>query len=68
MHKLIDICDNPEYDDGIQEDIMNKIKRLNDDLKIRHKSIYLLKGRLTNQIVGIKETIGKVLEKDIPLA
>ena len=43
-------------------------KTLNDDLKVRQESISLLKGRLTNQIMGIKETIAKVLEKDTILA
>ena len=43
-------------------------KMLNDDLKVRQESISLLKGRLTNQIMGIKETIAKVLDKDTSLA
>ena len=66
--KLMQIENNPEYDDGIQEDIRNRIKRLNDDLKARQESINFLKGRLTNQIMGIKETITKVLNRDISLA
>ena len=67
-HKLFEIRDNPEYEDGIQEDIKNRIKGLNDDLKVRQESISLLKGRLTNQITGIKEMILKVLDKDTSLA
>ena len=66
--KLSEIRDNPVYKDGIQEDIRKRIKRLNDDLKIRQESINLLKGRLTHQIMGIKETILKVLDKDTSLA
>ena len=58
----------PEYDDGIREDIRTRIERLNDDLKVRHKSIDLLNGRLTNQMTGIKDTIAKVLDKDTSLA
>ena len=65
--KLMDIENSPEYDDGIQEDIRNRIGRLNDDLKVRQESINLLKGRLTNQNMGIKETIPKVLNKDTSL-
>ena len=37
------------------------------DLKVRQESIDLLEGRLTNQIMGIKETITKVQEKDTSL-
>ena len=56
---------NPEYDDGIQEDIGNRIERLNDELKVRQESIDLLLGRLTNQITGIKETISDMLGKHL---
>ena len=42
--------------------------RLNDKLKVRQESIELFKGRLTNQITGIKETITKVVDKDTSLA
>ena len=67
-HKLSKIWDNPEYNDGIQEEIRNRIKRLNEDLKVRLESIDFLKGRLTNQITGIKDMIAKVLDKDTSLA
>ena len=56
------------YDDGIREDIMKRITKLNDELKVRQESIDLLKGRLTNQITSFKETIVKVLDKDTSLA
>ena len=46
------------------EKTSEKMERLNDDLKTRQESINLLKGRLTNQITGIKETIAKVLDKN----
>ena len=54
--------------DGIQENIRNRITRLNDDLKVRQESINVLKSRLINQITGIKETISKPLDKDTSLA
>ena len=66
-HKLSEIRDNPEYDNGIR-DIRNMIGRLNNKLKVRQESIDLFKGRLTNQIMGIKDTILKVLDKDTSLA
>ena len=66
--KLVSIRDNPEYDDGIREDIRSRITRLNDDLKTRQENINLLNSRLSNQITGIRETITKVLDKDISLA
>ena len=56
------------YNDGIQEDIMKRIAKLNDELKVRQESIDLLKSRLTNQITSFKETIAKVLDKDTSLA
>ena len=37
-------------------------------MKTRQVSIDLLKGRLTNQITSFKETITKVLDKDVSLA
>ena len=66
--KLEEIRDNPEYEDGIIEDIRRRIVKLNDDLSVRKESINLLKGRLTNQITSFKETIAKVLDKDTSLA
>ena len=65
--KLMEI-ENPEYNDGIRDDVRNRIKRLNNNLKVRQESIDLLKGRVTNQIMGIKETITKVLDRDTSLA
>ena len=47
---------------------MKQISKLNDELEVRQESINLVKGRLTNQITGFKETIAKVLDKDASLA
>ena len=66
--KLEEIQDNPEYDDGIREDIRKRIKKYNNELKTRQESIDLLKGRLKDQITSFKETITKVLEKEASLA
>ena len=33
-HKLKEIWDNPEYNDGIREDIRKRTERYNDDLKV----------------------------------
>ena len=49
-----------EYGNDIRKAIRNRIERLNGNLKVRQESINLLKGRLTNQIRGIKGTITKV--------
>ena len=57
-----------EYDDAMKEDITKRIDALNDELVIRQESIDLLKGRLKNQIMSFRETIAKVLDKDISLA
>ena len=45
-----------------------EIAQLNYELKGRQESIGLFKGRLTNQITSFKETIAKVLDKDVSLA
>ena len=66
--KREEIQDNPEYNDGIPEDIRCRIAKLNDDLSVRQESTDILKGRLTNQITSFKETIAKVLDKDVSLA
>ena len=55
------------YDDAMREDITKRINALNDYLKVRQESINLLKGRLKNQITSFKETVTKVLDKDISL-
>ena len=65
--KLEEIRDNPEYDDGIRDDIRNRIERLNDDLKTKQESIDVLKGKLKNQITSFREMIAKVLDKDATL-
>ena len=67
--KLEELQEHPGiYDDGIQEDIMKQIAKLNDELKARQESIDLLKGRLTDQITSFKEMIAKMLDKDTSLA
>ena len=52
----------------MREDITIRIDDLNEDLKVRQKSIDLLKGRLKSQITGFKKTISKVLNQDTSLA
>ena len=56
-----------EYDDSMKEDITKQIDNLNEDLKVRHESIDLLKGRLKSQITSFKETIAKVLDSNTSL-
>ena len=56
------------YNDAMKEDISKRIDNLNEDLKVRQKSIDLLKGRLKNQITRFKETIAKVLDSNTSLA
>ena len=67
--KLEEIREYPGvYNDGILEDIMKRIAKLNDELKVRQESNDLLKGRLMKQIKSFKETIAKVSDKDTSLA
>ena len=51
----------------MKEEITKRIDALNDQLATRQESIDLLKGRLKNQIMGFKETIVKVSDKDTSL-
>ena len=51
----------------MREEITKRIDALNDELSTRQESIDLLNGRLKNQIMSFKETIAKVLDKDISL-
>ena len=67
-HKLEEFREYPGvYNDAMREDITKRINKLDDELKVRQESIYLLKGRLKNQITSFKETITKVLDKDTSL-
>ena len=66
--KLAEIENDTSYTDDQREEIRERIRRLNDELNIRQESIDLLKGRLSNQITAVKETIAKVLDKDTSLA
>ena len=52
----------------MREEITKRINALNDELSTRQESIDLLKGRLKNQIMSFKETIAKVLDKDISIS
>ena len=44
--KCEEIRDNPEYDDGIREDIRKRIEKYNDQLKTRQESIDFLSDGL----------------------
>ena len=65
--KLGEIQDNPRYTKKQHEELRKRLDKLNDELKVRQESINLLKGRLKSQITSFKETIAKVLDKDISL-
>ena len=63
--KLGEIQDDPRYTKKQHEELRKRIDKLNDELKVRQESINLLKGRLKSQITSFKETIAKVLDKDL---
>ena len=42
--KFAETRGNPEYDDGIREEIRKRIAKLNDDLLVRQESIDLLRA------------------------
>ena len=68
--KLGEIQDDPRYTKKKtrqHEELRKRLDKLNDELKVKQKSIDLLKGRLKNQITSFKETIAKVSDKDTSL-
>ena len=65
--KLGEIQDDPRYTKKQHEELIKRLDKLNDELKVRQESIDLLKGRLRNQIMSFKETIAEVLDKDTSL-
>ena len=65
--KLGEIQDDPRYTKKQHEELIKRLDKLNDELKVRQESIDLLKGRLKNQITSFRETIAKVLDKDTSL-
>ena len=66
--KLGEIQDDQRYTKKKQhEELIKRLDKLNDELKVRQESIDLLKGRLKNQITSFRETIAKVLDKDTSL-
>ena len=65
--KLGEIQDDPIYTKKQQEELRKRLYKLNDELKVRQKSISLLKARLKNQITSFKEKIAKVSDIDISL-
>ena len=62
--KLGEIQDDPKYTKKKHKELIKRLDKLNDELKVRQESIDLLKGRLRNQITSFKETIAKVLDID----
>ena len=65
--KLGEIQGDPRSTKKQHEELIKRLDKLNDELKVRQESIDLLKGRLRNQITSFKETIAKVLDKDTSL-
>ena len=65
--KLGEIQDDPRYTKKQHEELRKRLDKLNDELKVRHESIDLLKDRLKNQITSFKETIARVLDKNTSL-
>ena len=57
--KLGEIQDDPRYTKKQHEELIKRLDKLNDELKVRQESINLLKGRLRNQVTSFKETIAK---------
>ena len=67
--KLQEMENDPEiYTDEQRKEVRDRMKNLNDELTARKEAIDVLRGKLKNQITGIRETIAKVLDSDTSLA
>ena len=61
--KLMEIRDNPEYNNGIREDIRCRISELNDNLSARQESIDILKGKPKTRLRASKKQLLKCWTK-----
>jgi Fe2+ transport system protein B len=66
-NKLQEMENDSEYTDEQRQEVEDRAKRLSGELTVREESINIHKGKLSNQITSIKETITKVMDGDTSL-
>ena len=62
--KLEEMANNEIYSDEQREEVRARLQRFQDEQKAINKQIRILKGRYSNQIYQIRESIMKFLEKE----
>ena len=65
--KLAEMENDSSYTNEQKNKVKERLRELNDELKVHEEHIELLKGELKYQIESIKETISKVLNSDTTL-
>ena len=63
--KLEEMANDKTYSDGQKEEVQARLQRFQDEQKAINYQIRLLKGRYSNQIYQIRESIMKFLDKEI---
>ena len=66
-NKLEEMANDTTYTDEQRQEVKDRMNRHKDDLTTRKESIDILKGKLSNQITSIKETITKIMDSDTSL-
>ena len=62
--KLEEMANDETYSDEQREEVRPRLQRFQDEQKVINDQIRILKGRYSNQIYQIKESITKFLDKE----
>ena len=63
--KLEEMANDGTYSDGQREEVRARLQRFRDEQKAISNQIHILKGRYSNQIYQIRESIMKFLDKEM---
>ena len=63
--KLEEMTNDETYSDEQREEVRTRLKRFQDEQKAISDQIRILKGRYSNQIYQIRESIMKFLDKEL---
>ena len=61
--KLEEMANDGTYSDDQREEVQARLQRFQDEQKAINNQIHILKGRYSNQIYQIRESIVKFLDK-----
>ena len=62
--KLVEMANDETYSDEQREEVRARLQRFQDEQKAINDQIHILKGRYSNQIYQIRESIMKFLDKE----